>query len=358
METNSNGLLSVLTREGVLIKVSVHYWRGCKKLRPEDVGLDKKNISDQLISLGHKRLLPKDCLQELALIEGRAHALVEANTFPFLSGLGHFLPKAKLAEVTGKLKELEAEFWAAKKAFLQKYVSLRQSAFREWRKMAEKLVKEPDQLVATIEASFPFPDAMDRYYGFDANLLQIALPQHLAAELVSAAEAQAIIEARQRAAQEAGQKIRSDVESFVADCVASLREQTAQLCQDMLTSINGCESGVHLKTLNRLVRFIDQFKQLNFANDTVMEAQLENVKKELLTRTAEEYRDSAVARARLKQGLSQLANQARELARQDATEPVQRFGDLNRIAPTWLMASRLPRSRADETASRQLQAVK
>ena len=69
---------------------------------------------------------------------------------------------------------------------------------------------------------------------------------------------------------------------------------------------------------------------MNFANDTVMEQQLENVKKELLTKTAEEYRDSAVARARLKQGLSQLANQAKQLARSDATELVQRFGELGR----------------------------
>ena len=72
----NNGLLSILTREGVLLKVSVHYWRGCKKLKPEDIGLEKKNLSDQLISLGHKRLLPKDTLATLAMIEGRAHALV------------------------------------------------------------------------------------------------------------------------------------------------------------------------------------------------------------------------------------------------------------------------------------------
>jgi hypothetical protein len=95
--------------------------------------------------------------------------------------------------------------------------------------MAEKLVKDPERLVATIEASFPYPDQMERYYGFDIQRFQIALPQHMAAELVSASEQQAVIEARQKAAQEAGQKIRSDVESFVADCAASLREQTAQL---------------------------------------------------------------------------------------------------------------------------------
>jgi len=329
-DNNDNGLLSILTREGVLIKVSVSFWRGHKKLRAEDIGLESKNVSDRLISLGHKRLLPKESLQELALIEGRAHALIEANTFPFLNGLGHFIPNTKLEEVKGKLDELEGEFWGAKKRFLEKYASLRQAASKEWRKMAEKLVKDPDQLVATIEASFPFPTKMDRFYGFDINLFQIALPKHMAAELVTASEVQAVIEARQKAAQEAGQKIRKDVEGFVADCVASLREQTAQLCEDMLSSINGCETGVHQKTLNRLVRFIEQFKSMNFANDRVMEQQLEAVKKELLSKTAEEYRDSAVARARLKNGLSQLANQARQLAKADATELVNRFGEMGR----------------------------
>jgi len=80
---------------------------------------------------------------------------------------------------------------------------------------------------------------------------------------------------------------------------------------------------VSAKDPRRLVRFIDQFKSMNFANDRVIEQQLEGVKRELLTRTAEEYRDSAVARARLKNGLAQLA-------RSDATELVQRFGELGR----------------------------
>lgn len=327
---NNEHLLSVLTREGVLVKVGISYWRGQKKLRAEDIGLEKKDLSDRLISLGHKRLLPKDCLQELALIEGRAHALIEANTFPFLNGLGHFLPNSKLEEVSAKLEELQREFWAAKETFMKKYSSLRESASKEWRKVAQKLVKDPEQLVATIEASFPYPERMDRFYAFDVNLFQIALPQRMTAELVTAAEQQAVVEARQRAAAEASQKIRTGVESFVSDCVSSLREQTAQLCEEMLQSINGCETGVHQKTLNRLVRFIDQFKQMNFAGDSDMEQQLQRVKGELLSKTAEEYRDSAVARARLKQGLASLANQARDLARQDATQLVQRFGELGR----------------------------
>ena len=115
------------------------------------------------------------------------------------------------------------------------------------------------------------------------------------------------------------------------ECVTSLREQTAQLCGDMLQSIRTGETGVHQKTLNRLIRFIDQFKQMNFVGDAEMEQQLETVRRELLTRTAEEYRTGGTsARANLEAGLAKLADTARELARQDATELVQRFGGLGR----------------------------
>src|SRR5215212_1015430 len=132
MEHNNNDLLAVLTREGVLIKVSCRYWRGTKKLKPEDLGLKEADVSDRLISLGHKRLLPKDALAELAVVEGRSHALIESNTFPFLNGIAHFLPNARLEDVTGKLDHMQTEFWQAKQSFLAKYASLRREASDEW----------------------------------------------------------------------------------------------------------------------------------------------------------------------------------------------------------------------------------
>jgi hypothetical protein len=59
LKESTSNLLDVLTREGVLINVSVRFWRGCKKLKPEDLGLNAQDVSDRLISLGHKRLLPR-----------------------------------------------------------------------------------------------------------------------------------------------------------------------------------------------------------------------------------------------------------------------------------------------------------
>jgi hypothetical protein len=97
----------------------------------------------------------------------------------------------------------------------------------------------------------------------------------------------------------------------------------------MLASIRtGKTDGVHQKTLNRLLRFIDEFKSLNFAGDSEFERILETTRSTLLTRSAEDYRENAPALARLQNGLQTLAQTARTLARQDAREIVERFGAL------------------------------
>ncbi len=325
---HNNHLLDVLTREGVLINVSVRYWRATKKLTPEDLGLNPDDITDRLISLGHKRLLPRDKLEAFALIETRAHALVQANTFPFLGGLGHFLPNAKLQELTSKLAELETEFNAQKRSFIDRYAQLREEACREWRQAARLLVKDPDRLVAVIADSFPEAARMESQFGFSVHLYQIAVPETIQLEMVRIGDQEQIARARALAAESAAQLIRSEAEAFVAECVATLRNETARLCEQMLESIRSSKTGVHQKTLNRLIRFIEQFKQMNFVGDAQMEAELERVRHQLLQRPADEYRQDDSARASLQNGLRALAQTARELAQQDTRELVERFGQM------------------------------
>jgi hypothetical protein len=73
---------------------------------------------------------------------------------------------------------------------------------------------------------------------------------------------------------------------------------------------------------------MDQFKSLNFAGDQQLEQRLEQVRKQFLTRTAEDYRDNDKAKLRLTTGIKNLADAARELARSDSREIVERFGQM------------------------------
>ncbi len=323
---SEQNMLDLLTREGVLMSVSVRYWRAAKKLQAQDLGLDPDDVADRLISLGHKRLMPKDALSAFALIESRAHALVDASTFPFLNGLARFLPNRKLAEVTGRLAGLEGEFREARAAFASRYAGLREEALLEWREQARRLARDPERVVASVGAAFPSPERLDRHFSFATSLFQIRLPEALDAELVTAGDRRELVRAREQAAQEARRRIAEGVESFVGDCVTNLREQTATLCEEMLEAFRTGKTGVHQRTLNRLTEFIDNFRSLNFANDAELDSRLTEVRQRFLNTTAEQYRDDAQARQRMTAGIRGLADAARELASADTRAVVEGFG--------------------------------
>ncbi|MDA1277531.1 MAG: DUF3150 domain-containing protein [Verrucomicrobia bacterium] len=323
---NHNSLLDVLTHEGVLVSASIRYWRATTKLKPEDLGLDPDKVTQRLISLGHKKLLSKEALEPFTLIESRTHALIEASTFPFLKGLSRFLPNAKLQETLDRINQLAGEFTLAKSDFLGRYAEMRLNAVEEWRETARRLVADPDRLVATIEAAFP--EHLENRFSFNTQFYQIKAPEGLDLRLIEAGEQRAIIAARDEAARLAAERIHYDVERFVGECVSSLREETAKLCEEMLESMHSGKTGVHQKTLNRLIRFIDEFKKLNFVGDQQMEAELERVRQEFLVRTAEEYRENRPACQRLQEGLQGLASMARKLAQNESRELVDRFGQM------------------------------
>lgn len=323
-----NTFLDALTRKGVLLSVSVRYWRARKKLAPEDLGLDPDSVDDRLFSLGHKRLLPKEALARLALIESRAHALVDGSTFPFLGGIARYLPNPKLEETYARLNGLHGEFELCRDEFLTRYGTLREASLAEWREAAARLPVDPQRLLAVIADAFPSREQVGRHFAFDIRTFQIAMPEALPTrQMVELGTQREIIEARRQAAMSAKAEIEASCREFIADCTASLREQTAKLAEEMLETIR-TTGNVHQKTLNRLVNFIDTFGQLNFMDDTEMAAQLDAVKAQLLERPAAEYRDSRHARSQLVNGLSRLRETAADLARQDVSTIVENFGQL------------------------------
>jgi hypothetical protein len=329
--THQIPLLDAVCRRGVLVATSVRYWRGCKKLSAEDLGLDPAHVSERLIQLGHKRLIPRDALQAFALIESRVQATVESASFPFLGGIGRFVPNPRLAELTDKLDQLHNEFRDATLDFVAGYGPLRESALAEWREAARHLNGNAERLIATIEQSFPPAGEIAKRFAFETRLFQIAAPDSIrleVAEGMAQMEQMETQDDRRRIAEEATRRIQADLDSFIRESVASLREETARLAGEVLATIDGSENGVHQRTLNRLTAFIDNFRSLNFAGDAQLEQTLERFRRELLSRSAEEYRTQPGAMSTLTEGLGRLRENAVQLARSDAREIVARFGQM------------------------------
>lgn len=321
-------LLEAVSRRGVLCNVSLRYWRGCKKLSAEDLGLDPANVSDRLIQLGHKRLVPRQALSAFSLIESRAHALVEGSSFPFLGGIARFVPNPRLVGLTEGLDKLREEFREATLDFVAGYGPLRDRAMEEWREAARHLNGSAERLLVTIEQSFPPAGDITKRFGFESKFFQIAAPENLRMEVSESIDQIEIADQRRRVAEDARRRLQSDLDGFIRESVTTLREETARLAADVLATIDGSEGGVHQRTLNRLTTFIESFRSLNFAGDAHLESTLERFRQELLNRSAEDYRNDSNAMQSLRAGLDQLRSNAVAMARTEGREVVSRFGQL------------------------------
>lgn len=323
-----NQLLDGICKKGVLVSTSVRFWRGCKRLKPEDLGLDPALVSKRLIALGQKRLIPKDALSDFALIESRTHGMIDAASFPFLGGIARFVPNPRLAEVTNRLEELRGEFLEATDRFAENYSQLRDKAMAEWREAAYQLPGSTEHLIATIEQSFPAAGSIAKRFSYETQMFQIAAPDGLRLEIANGIEEYEASESRQRIAEQATQRLQSELDGFIRESVTSLRQETARLASDVLATIDGSEKGVHQRTLNRLSSFIDSFRTLNFSGDQQLENTLESFRRNLLNRSAEDYRNDAGAMTGLTDGLNRLRETAVQLAREDASAIVSRFGQV------------------------------
>lgn len=326
----NNSLLDAVCQRGVLVSTSIRFWRGCKRLTPQDLGLDPNQVSDRLIQLGHKRLIPRDALADFALIESRAHAMVDGSSFPFLGGIARFVPNPRLGEITNNLERLRGEFLDALDGFVSGYSLMRDKALIEWREAARSMNGDAEHLIYTIEQAFPPAGDIRKRFSFDFQMFQIAAPEHLRLEIADGIAEFEVASDRRRIADEATQRLRTDLNGFISESVASLRQETARLASDVLATIDQSKSGVHQRTLNRLSNFIDGFRTLNFAGDQQLESTLESFRRDLLSRSAEDYRNSPGAMASLTQGLNQLRENAVELVSADTREVVSGFGQMGR----------------------------
>ena len=236
------------------------------------------------------------------------------------------MPNPRLGDLTDNLEKLRDEFREATLDFVAGYSPLRDSAMAEWREAAQHLNGSAERLIATIEQSFPPAGDIAKRFAFETRLFQIAAPDSIRLEVAEGMEQLAVAEDRRRIADDASRRLQADLDGFIRESVASLREETARLATEVLATIDGSENGVHQRTLNRLTTFIDSFRALNFAGDQQLEQTLERFRHELLNRSAEDYRNDRGAMTSLTDGLNRLRENAVQLARADARDVIARFG--------------------------------
>jgi hypothetical protein len=265
-------------QDGKLVNIHIGMWGMSYNLVEEDIKLENK--LPETIKLGKKMLIKPAVYNKFKSKEQSIRKYLYANSFSFpLVAQAHFVPKNKFTDVYNKLVEMREEYMKMVDEFVEKY--------EDYKAEVVAYYKEHQATVdiSDIEGYYPSKEAVRAKFYFDIVSFEISLPTefkelNLQTEI---AREEAAGEAKKQAQDVYSREYRRQLDThmqkvndFVNDVTTTLRTNVAEHCRIVLGKIKKKEiaSESNIKTL---LKHIDDFKSMNFINDTVIEEQLGKV---------------------------------------------------------------------------------
>jgi hypothetical protein len=296
MSTNHNSIF----KDGVLVLVHVERWSGVQRLSPEDLGLKKDEVSEAF-KLGNKALVPEDVMRKFRVIEQRARALVEKNSFPFPLGSARFVPRSAFDIIHSQLLECQREYRACADELIGNYERYRIEMEPHYKQAAEQAyargaplteefgVDGNDPLVSREAFITSFMNRLESYYPpaeslrtrFDMywDIYEIAIPdlvESTAQDVANNTKIQQDVIEQYRA------RAREKIDGFMDQVVSQLRSDTTLFFQHIAKMITDGKV-IRSSTIDSIGEFITKYKYLNFPHDQTVEEKLDSLQKEVLS---------------------------------------------------------------------------
>jgi len=293
---------------GYIVWLDIRTWSGQQVLRPEDLGLREGELPE-LYSLGRKLLVPRETIRRFHTLADRARGILRTYGFPFRRD--YFVPVTVLDRVFRELDEVIAEFDREVDRFLERYAAVWEAMeprYREAARMAYAISRsdEPEEqfverFLARVRDAYPHANklrgkfSMSYTYGWPSvHEPSRTLPLEVAAEL----------------ARRAREQLQRDVEAFLDQAARELRARVAEVCERVATMIRENQV-IRQQTLESLRRMIQDFRALNFVDDSEVSAHLSQLEA-YLDRPARDLNTRPEALSSLRRALDEVARLAQE----------------------------------------------
>jgi hypothetical protein len=287
-------------------------WGMSYNLTEEDIKLDNK--LPETIKLGKKMLIKPAVYNKFKSHEQKIRKYLYNNSFDFpLVSQAHFVPKTKYAEVYQKLNEFRDEYMLMVDEFVEKYEDYKQEVIAFYQDNKDTV--SIDNLTSYYP---PLAQIRSKFY-LDIVSFEIALPAAFAeVDLQTEIEREASVsEAKTQATQKYQAEYSRQMEThmgkitdFVGQVTATLRGKIAEHCSVTLKKINKKEV-VSDSSIRTLMKHIQEFREMNFVDDKVIESELQKVEK-LLT-SDNDFTQDKYAIEQLQQHLTNVVKEADNL---------------------------------------------
>jgi hypothetical protein len=321
LEELKETVVDALVRKGVLVTVHVGRWRARHKLAPEDLGLDQKaaRTLSEALDLGHKLLLPRPTLDDLARLESAGRANLARHSLD--SRLGAFVSDEALPRFLEAHERLRRQYLGIRDSIVEQLPRLRDAAVRRFQAAAKEIYNRlrPDaaetvfveKYVDRALAHWPSANQICGSFYFDAKLALVPLASELAREQARLAELREDERVRDELRRQFADERRRQIDGFLTDVVSSLRATVYKAVTTALRTLDQHDAPAP-RTIASLRRLVERVRLLNVYGDQEIESQLGRLEQALVPAK----RRTPVTAAKLRTALVELSKTTEEAVRE------------------------------------------
>lgn len=359
---------SVFLQEGVIITLTIKYYRGTTTVDFSELGINDaddealQSFLGEYITPGTKCLIPPDIKGQLKSIETSARQNLKEHSFDCsaLSSTGKFVPKSMYREFKEINEELRDRFYTIRDQFADNYERIIEHVRRDYRVLASKLymqshpaakrpsskwvnafidkiieqIASPDEIIASFEFKTT-PTMIPEYLlkvisqkqNIDEKVMRIAASNQVDVSSKQTASAKkskkADADAKSVEIDEEAAEISRDIaeaidkqskeqaDDFVTDILMRVRTEAADGADNVIRAIDRNNGKMVGRTSVKAHSLVDDMRKMNFYGDTELEERVDALD-EALGEDAKS-RDVAAVRAAAEELLNWSQDSMREI---------------------------------------------
>lgn len=299
-----------MLESGAIVTLKVSRYRGVMALSAADLGLDAEEMKqvNEIVSLGHRLLLPASVLDKFNSIETRARQIVRSHTL--LTQFGLFVTPSAWGKLAQSIAPFKDKFDAAVDRLLVELDDHRAAMRVEYTKLADQVVVRLQRanqyvpydfernFVDRCMEAFPETEALRAKFSFNLSLSFVPLSYDAqAASPTYAAASDDLLALRRQVLEEQNNTRQTLINEFLSNVQSEVFTLINESMSDVLAAIDNNNGALAGRSSVQLRNLVERLNDLNFWNDPRVDLMREKIT-ELLDR-APSQRDQALTRATL-----------------------------------------------------------
>lgn len=284
---------------GNLVDINVSMWTAERRLQPEDLGLEKEDVSE-MFSLGRKKLISPEIIAQFKNKDYLARHILEKFSFPFAFGGARFVPKKMFVEFAQEIDTTIFQFNKLADDFClnynryklemrKEYVQIAHAAFSRRKTVSGFDVDEDTFINATlarIEKVYPAPEEIRSKFNMEYVVFRAELPDLSKASYADVAEDQEKLSLMEQAYTKT---LTKKVNEFVDKVIGELRSKAVEVIDYLAESIKSGKA-INEASLNTIRNMIEDYEKKDIIGDVKFLGMLKEFKLKLDKFTAKQIK--------------------------------------------------------------------